>query len=52
MKTASTGLQKKVTYVTLLTRGVETARIETEEGHISTWQTAIPQPSAQTEPTM
>ena len=36
MKTASTGLQKKVTYVTLLTRGVETARIETEEGHIST----------------
>ena len=36
MKTASTGLQKKVTYVTLLTRGVETSRIGTEEGHIST----------------
>jgi len=36
MKTASTGPLRKVTYVTLLTRGVETARVETEEGYIST----------------
>ena len=34
--TQKEGSLRKVTYVTLLTRGVETSRIETEEGHIST----------------